>query len=120
MKKSIEIKLDEKTITVSKLPLGRYAELLKQIKVLPTKLSSFKTLQTNEIVAQLPVLIGEAWPDFMAIIGIATDLKPDEIDNLGLDEAVNIIVAIVEVNNYKDVFDKIKKALARPQVKSTT
>lgn len=109
-----KVKLENKTITVKKLPIGKYAELLKAVKELPTHLKGLGTLDNATIVANLPSLIGSATPDFINIVTIATELEKEEVEKLGADEFVRVVLAIYEVNNYREVFENLKKALARP------
>lgn len=117
--KSKKVKLDERTVTVKKLPLGRYAELLKAVKELPKHIQGLDSLDNTQIMAKLPELIAGAFPDFIKIITIATDLEEKEVEQLGLDEATRLVLAISEVNNYQEVYKNIKKALARPESKNT-
>jgi hypothetical protein len=114
MRKSITVKLDDKTIAVEKLPLGKYADLLKALKELPKRIPGLTGKSNDMILQELPMLIGEALPDFINIITIAAPLTKEEVEQLGLDEVTRIVLAVVEVNNYQEVFDNIKKALARP------
>lgn len=114
--KTIKIKLDDRTIEISKLPLGRYAELLKSIREIPNHVSGLSGLGNDEIFKRLPLIISECLPDVINIITIATNLKAEEIEAMGLDEVTRVIMGIIEVNNYKEVADLIKKALARPEI----
>jgi hypothetical protein len=113
--KSQTVKLDNQTIEVAKLPIGKYAELLKALKELPKHVKGLENKPNDEIFAMLPNLIGEALPDFIEILTIATPLKKEEVEEMGLDEVTRVVVAIVEVNNFKEVFDNIKKVTARPE-----
>lgn len=115
--KTIQIKLENKEVTIKKLPLGKYAELLGALDELPKHLGSFDSLSTDALMAQLPKLIAVALPDVIKVVSIATDLTPDEVAELGLDEVVKIVVALIEVNNYKEVIDTIKKLTAQPTKK---
>jgi hypothetical protein len=117
MKKSQKVILDNRTVEVSKLPLGKYAELLKALKELPKKVPELSKMPTNEIIAKLPALIGDCLPDIINILNIATDLKVEEINELGLDETTRLVMAIVEVNNFGEVFENIKKVMSLPQTK---
>lgn len=114
MKKTIAVKLEDRTIEISRLPLGKYGELLKALRELPKRIPGLAGKKTDDILQELPVLIGEAFPDFLNILTIATPLNREEVENLGLDEVTRIILAVVDVNNYKEVYENIKKALARP------
>lgn len=113
--KSIIVKIDTGEIEVAKLPIGKYAELLKAVKELPKHVKGLDKKTNDEVFAQLPTLIGEALPDFIDILTIATPLKKEQIEAMGLDEVTRVVVAIVEVNNFREVYDNIKKAMARPE-----
>lgn len=112
--KTQNIKLDEKTVTISKLPLGKYAELLKALKELPKKVEGLDKMTPDEVMKNAPQLIGEALPEFIQILSIATPLTKEELEQIGLDEAVRLVIAVFEVNNYREVYENAKKALARP------
>lgn len=117
----MKVKLENKTIEVKKLPLGKYAELLKALDELPKVLSGLDGFTNSEMLEALPKIIAQSYPDFKKIFAIATPLKEEEIDELGLDEAVDIVIAIIEANNYKHIFEKIKNLTAQqPKAKLKT
>lgn len=117
MKKTITIQLESKTIEVSKLPIVKYAELLKLVKELPKYLKDIDQKNGADIIEQIPMLIGVALPDVIEIIVCACDgqVTKEEVEQMGLDEVTDIAIAIVEVNNYAKIFDRIKKAMAHQQ-----
>lgn len=108
------IKLSEKDVTISRLPLKRYVDLLKSIKSLPSHLSTLGGLDNKEVLAKLPTVIAEAYPDIVAIVEIATPLKKEEIDEMALDELVLVLEAIFEVNKFGAIMESVKKMTARP------
>lgn len=112
--KTIKLKLDSIEVEVKKLPLGKYAELLGALDELPKSLAGIDTQSTDAIMAQLPKIIAVAFPEVVKVLCIATDLTVEEVNGLGLDEVVKIVTALIEVNNYKEVFANIKKLTARP------
>ena len=114
--KTQTVQLDDLSITIAKLPIGKYADLLKAIKELPKHIKGLEGKNNEELLAMLPLIIGEGLPDFIDILTIATPLTKEQVEALGLDEITRIIVAIIEVNNFKEVFDNIKKVTARPTV----
>jgi hypothetical protein len=114
MKKTINVKLDDQTITISKLPLGKYAELLRSVRELPKNLSNFGDLTSEMTLVKLPEIIADSLPDFLKILNIATGLKPEQLEQLGLDEITKLIVGVIEVNNYKEIYNTLKKVTARP------
>lgn len=115
--KTIEVKLEEKTIKIRKLPIGKYAEMLKGITELPKHIKNIDQVANDQIIEQLPFLLSVAFPDVARIVFIATEeqVSVEEFSLLGLDEVAKIIVAIYEVNNYAEVFAIIKKVLSRPK-----
>jgi len=113
---TITVQTDAGEIQIAKLPIGRYAELLKAIKELPKHVKGMDKMTNDEILAMLPTLIGEALPDFIGILTIATPLKAEQIEAMGLDEVTRVVLAVVEVNNYREVYDNVKKVMARPNM----
>ena len=109
------VKLDSGNVEIAKLPIGKYAELLKAVKELPKHIKGLEKKTNDEIFAMLPALISEALPDFIDILTIATPLKKEQIEEMGLDEITRIVVTVIEVNNFREVYDNIKKVTARPE-----
>lgn len=113
--KTLKIKLDNKTIEVSKLPIGKYAELLKALKELSKSVNSKGGFDPDKAMEQLPEVIANNIPEALNLLAIATPLTVEELNELGLDELVRIVVGIFEVNNYKEVYEQVKKAIAQPK-----
>ena len=112
--KTLKIKLDNREVELAKLPIGKYAELLKAIKELPKHVKSLENKDSDSIIEMLPTLVGESLPDVIEILTIASPLKREEVEEMGLDEVTRVILGIVEVNNFKGVYKNLKKALALP------
>ncbi len=110
----VTIQLETGTIEISRLPLGKYAELLKALENLPGQLAGFTDLKSDELISKLPAIIGNSLPEVMKIISIAADMPEEEVAQLGLDETIEILVAIFEVNKVQKIADSIKKLRARP------
>lgn len=112
--KTIKIKLDTKEVEIAKLPIGKYAELLRAIKELPKHISGLQGKDNQAIFDMLPAIIADALPDVIGILTIATPLKAEEIEAMGLDEVTKVVLAVIEVNNYAEVYAQIKKVTAQP------
>lgn len=110
--KSITIQLDNQQLQVKKLPLGKYAELIKSLRGVLKQVGGLDKLSNEQLFEQLPTLIADNMPEFIRLFTIATDLTEDQAKELGLDEAVKIVVAVVEVNNYREVYENLKKVFA--------
>ena len=109
------IKLENgKTVTVTKLPLKKYTELLRGLQELPKHLSAFEGLSNEKIFERLPDVIASAMPDVVRILSITSDLTEEEIYELPLDEVVDLFMAIIEENKFAKIYDRIKKAVAQP------
>lgn len=113
MIKSIKVKIEDREIEVKKLPIGRYAELLQCIKELPKHLVGLDKLDKETVLEKIPELLGVATPDIVSIVAVATEIDPEEVATYGLREITDLLVAIFEVNEYGEVYDKIKKVLAQ-------
>ena len=113
--KTIKIKLDNKTIEISKLAIGKYAELLKALKEIPKKIAGMDKATPDQILEMLPNIISDSLPEAINILTIATPLTSEELYGLGLDEIVRVCLAVYEVNNYKDIFEQVKKVTAQPK-----
>lgn len=111
-----KIEKPEETVEISKLPIGRYSELLTIIKKILATTGVAKdlvNLTDVEFVAKIPELVVQNMPDALEIVRIGTGLPKEKIAAFGLDEIVDLIIGIVEVNKYSEVYEKIKKGLAQ-------
>lgn len=108
---SIHVDLGYRKLEVKKLPLRKYADLLKVLKRLPKILESWSGLSNDQIFEKLPIAIGEFYPDFVELMTVATELTREEIenDNFGLAEATKTVVAVFQINDYSAVYEEIKK-----------
>jgi hypothetical protein len=115
MKKTIQIDLEEKQIEISRLPVFEYAELLRLLKELPKYLDTLSNQPPTSIIQQLPELISTSLPDVIAIVVFATQkqVSKEEVEQMGLNDLTNIVLGIIEVNDYTKIFDRLKKVMAR-------
>jgi hypothetical protein len=113
----IDLVINDKLVVIKKLPLKKYADLLAAFKELPQHFDLFEGKSTDEIVQNLPIIITTAYPDAVRIIQIATDMNEEDIEAMGLDDLVQIIEALMKVNNYSSVYSAIKKMMAQMKEK---
>lgn len=119
--KEIIITINDQEVTIKKLPLGKYAELLKSVKELPKHLDKIDGKSQKEILENIPFLLSECSPDIFRLIHITTGLDLIYIENeLGMDDFVEIISAVLTVNNYGKIYSKIKKGFAHLNTETPT
>lgn len=111
----MDIQVNGKMIVVNKLPLKKYADLLASFQELPKNFALIDGKSNDEIIQNLPQIISKCYPDIVRVLKIATTLTDDEIDNMGLDDLIEVLTAIVAVNRFGEVYEKIKKLTARPE-----
>lgn len=111
----MKVKTDLRDVTVEKLPLREYAKLLDGVEFIPQAINDLSVVKSDDVLGYLPKLIGKAFPDFVNIVVIGSDLTSDEVEQLDLGDFTEIIVAIYEVNNLQKVFTNLKKLFARNQ-----
>lgn len=116
-----EILINGELVIVAKLPLKKYAELLGAFEELPKHLDLVSNKSQAEVLTNLPQLLSVCYPDVVRILTIATTLTAEKVDAMGLDDLASVVEAILEVNNYAEIYNKIKKINApQPQALSET
>lgn len=114
--KSKTVELDETTIEVKKLPIIKYAELFKEIKNLPQLFNDLEGISNDAFFEKLPSIIVNSLPDVIGILSIATLMDKKDLEQLGLEEIVNLSIAVIEINlSGLMQNEQIKKAIARFQ-----
>jgi len=116
------VELGEEKIVVSKLPLGKYAQLVLALKNMPkgvvAELSSIDTSDNDATLQSLLGLIGEAWGQIIEVLAIGTGMDKERLENdpsIGLDGGVALFVAVYEVNNLQGVISNVKNVFNRPK-----
>lgn len=131
----IHIENLSRDVEIKKLPLGKYAELIKSIdKDLPDLFKQFEGLDMDDndgMLQKLPDIIANALPQFAQILSIATyyrnekreqvrQLTPEDVmEDVALDEAVDLMMAAWEVNGLQKLADKAKKWMPKKPVKGS-
>lgn len=99
--KSTTIEINGEKFVIKKLALGKYALILKAMNKLPQKINQFGATSNDKIIAALPAMMSDSFPELLEILSIATDIPADRLENeFGLDDITVVIKAIFEVNNF--------------------
>jgi len=138
--KAGEAKYAERTVKVRKLPLGQAASLGVAFKSLINKASDFREhdglkgllsqdsdimdLPLHELALQLvgvlPELMEIAADGVIEILSVGSGVEPEELREVGFDEASELFLAIVTVNNLEAVQRNLKNALGRLGLRKRT
>lgn len=124
MQKTATVKTSGGEVTVKKLALGEYADLLKAMQKLPSEVARFLG-QTPEgelkeidsvyaVLPKLPSMIGDSWDDLIALLEVVSDKDKDFLSSqIDLADAVDIVGAALELNEYNRVAEAVKKIMGR-------
>ncbi len=119
---------EEQVVAVKKLPLGRAVELSHVIENIPARLQEIadnskvqeflEGLDPDEMEATefgitlaefLPTLINIALDLVIELLAVGTGLEKGLLEQIGLDEATELLVAIFEVNNIQAIWGNFQK-----------
>jgi len=112
--KTLDIELDSGVITISKLPLKKYADLLLKLDELPKQLNALSDTSDSELLKVIPKIVAASLGEVINILEIGTNLTKEEVEELALDEVVKLLIGIMKVNKYLEVYEELKKLFARP------
>jgi hypothetical protein len=116
-------------VTVNKLPIGKIAKLIEGFKDLPPEIkgafSSWdaETRDADFLFEHVPMLMTVSINKVSTFVVDASNSKELTekllLEDLGMDDTVDLIEAILEVNNIRGIIDKVKKMFALYTNKNT-
>lgn len=109
-----------KKITVKKAGLGRWKQIINALKKLINMLPEFletkgvenpetfiDSLSYTDLIAMIPDILDMAADEFINLLAIGTGLDVEFLEvNVGIDEAIELVEAIIQVN---DIFGAVEK-----------
>lgn len=98
-------------LEVKKLPIKKYIDILQKVDDLPKEIVELTESSEEQIIASIPKIVVKLYPEVKVMAAIATDLTGDQVDQIYLDELVEIVFAVIDVNEYFKIFDTVKKNL---------
>jgi len=107
-------------ILVKKAGLGRWKQIINALKKLINMLPEFleakgienpeafiDSLSYTDLIAMIPDILDMAADEFINLLSIGTGLEVDFLEeNVGIDEAIDLVEAIIQVN---DIFGAVEK-----------
>lgn len=108
------IYVNDTKIEVKKLPLAKIIKLFQSIDQLPKEVSMLdRNTPVDELISQAPRLIALSMDKFSKIIVQAVDdptfTEEFLLNNFGLEETIDLVEAIIEVNNIHGFLAKTKQ-----------
>lgn len=122
--KTITVKTEHGNVVVHKMPLADYAELLKALDNVPKQLGAIFGGMDDELLAKmsnvdylalLPQILAGSWGDLIKVVSIPTDKDAEFMAKLDLPDAVDVVAAILELNDIHRIIAAVKKILALGQ-----
>ena len=92
---------EEKVFKVKKMPLGRYAQAIEELEKIPELVGQIATMETEDIFKQLPKMLATSFEDVVGVLSIATGIDKTFLqEEVDLEEAIELVHAVIEVNNF--------------------
>lgn len=114
----------QKEITIKKLGIGHYKDLFASLKDLPGLVADLDTISTDAVIAKLPQIVATSVDELVDVVlhfvHESTPFTKEQALEIGLDEFIKIVEAILEVNNAQYIGEALKKALAARGQKVST
>lgn len=118
---TMKVQTEAGLVVVRKMPLADYAELLAAFENVPKQFSEIfgdigddklKDMSTMDFMAMLPMALAKAWPDIINLVAVPTDKDAEFLGKLYFADAVDILAAILELNDIPRIIEAVKKTLA--------
>lgn len=114
MKDTKKITINGEKVEIKKIAIGKFAEMLMAIEHLPIKFQNIFTKEemknfSNEvIITKIPLLLREATEEFFALVAIACEIKREKIKELSIEDFIDLVTAVIEINNFSAIVKKVK------------
>jgi hypothetical protein len=106
-----------KKFEIKVIPIVKYPDLLRKIKILPKYFNEISGKKNDEIIEMAPEIIANCLPDVLAIFAEATNTTVPELEQLGFTDLVDIFIEVVKVNRFDEAIAKLKKGFAQNREK---
>ncbi|WP_339227843.1 hypothetical protein NSQ77_20015 [Oceanobacillus sp. FSL K6-2867] len=112
MKSSKNIQINGQEVEIKKIQIGKFAELMLAVEKLPSivtevvSLEELENLNTELILTKLPTLIANAQDEVFKLVSVASGIE--KVDELGFEEFIDVVTAVIELNNISAIVSKVK------------
>lgn len=123
MKKKFEktVTVNGKKVTIKKLVLGNYADMIGSMKEIPKILGDLKDINDEKVVEKLPQMIRLAFDELIGMLSIASGVsKKEMITEYDLEDLTLLLRTILEVNSIDEIRKNVVGLLSLLQGKRET
>jgi len=113
----MKLKIQNNDIEIKVIPIIKYPDLLRKIKILPKYFNEMSGKENNEIIEMAPEIIANCLPDVLAVFSEATKISQEELDNYGFADLIDIFIAVIKVNRFDEAVEKLKKGFTQNREK---
>jgi hypothetical protein len=114
MKDTKKITVNGEKVEIKKMPIRRFAELMMAVEHLPSKLQGafsaeeLENLDNQAFLMKIPALLGDSQDEIFNLVAIASGVEKETMLDYGLDEFLDVISAVLELNNIQAIVSKVK------------
>lgn len=113
----MKLNINSKNIEINVIPISKYPDLLRKIKILPKYFNEISGKSNDEVVELAPEIIANCLPDVLAVFSEATGVDEEVLNDYGLADLIDIFMAVVKVNRFDEAIQKLKKGFTQNQAK---
>ncbi len=118
--KTTTVSTEHGAVLVHKMPLTDYAVLLRALDKLPKHIGELvkdkggkSEVSREELIMMLPTLAADSLEELAAVLAVPTDKDAAFVMQLDAADTVELLDAILEVNQFERIVAAVKKMLAR-------
>jgi hypothetical protein len=124
MQTQTEVKLDNDSYFIKKMPLRKYAAFLEVLDELPQEVkkvfSSADTSSNDQFFNSIFSVLSKSFPQVVKLLSVATDVPEEKLmDEYGLLEAAILLKAVFEVNDFLAVKNALVAAFKGIKTQAT-
>ncbi|MBU1110780.1 hypothetical protein KKB83_04130 [Patescibacteria group bacterium] len=105
----MELKIQNSVVQIKVIPIRKYPDLLKKIKVLPKYFNDISGKKNDELFELAPEIIVNCLPDVIAIFSEATSISVEKLNEYGMSDLIDIFIAVIKENRFIEAIEKLKK-----------
>jgi hypothetical protein len=111
--RSKEVEINEEIVKVNKLGMLKWADVARKFdNFLGLIFDEFDNMTEQNWIERFPKFVADNIPVLIDILEIATPVERKELEEtVGIDEFLELCLAVVEVNNLLKAVDKVKNLM---------